>query len=240
MPQETGLPHELREPFFAPIKTPLAIPEAAYLDEPLFCLKVNEKWMAYIIGVMDALDQFDTWQGTAEEQYAARQQVNEIILSAMYECAEAETVTYPRNQTLWHDQATVLTGNALFRSTLAIAPFNRGDSHYNTSSYQSTAANADSFMQEIYLDAGDYVFWVLGAHNSVHGKVDWYIDAEVTPFIAGQDWYAASLAPNQFKSGAVTLATGGNHQIKGVINGKNASSGGYYLPLTKYWFEYVP
>jgi len=238
--KDTGLPHELREPFFAPRNEPLPIPEATYNDTPLFCLSVNEKWVAHLLGVITALDQHDAWVGDESEQYAARQQVNEIMLMLMFACEEVEPMTFPRSQTLWHDEAIVTVGNALFRSTLAIAPFNRGDSHYNTSTYQNTAATGDSFYQNVYLDAGDYNFWVLGAHNSVHGQVDWYMDAESTPFISNQDWYAAALAPNIFKAGTVTLATGGNHILTGLVNSKNGSSAGYYLPLTKYWFEYIP
>lgn len=62
------------------------IPGANWDDAPLFCLKLNDEWVSHVIGVLTALDQPDTWIGTPEEIYAARQQVNEIILALMEQC----------------------------------------------------------------------------------------------------------------------------------------------------------
>lgn len=228
----------LRVPRFVPRPEPSAIPAAAWNDAPLFCLQVNDQWVSHLLGVLEALDQPDTWIGTDEEIFAARQQVNQIMNALMTGCEDSVSVQYPQHATLWHDEATVLVGGALVRGSLADSPYNIGDSFYNTITYQSSVANGDSFAQPVMLDAGDYTFFALGAHNNVHGKLDWYLDDEI--FITGQDWYASSVQANQIKFGSVSIATAGRHTLKAIVNGTSAPSGYHAIPLTKYWFEYVP
>lgn len=77
----------LAVPRYAPRLQPTPIPEAAWNDEPLFCLEVNDEWVSHILGVLIALDQQDTWIGTDDEIFAARQQVNEIMAAFMERCA---------------------------------------------------------------------------------------------------------------------------------------------------------
>lgn len=66
------------------------IPGANWNDAPLFCLKLNDEWVSHVVGVLTALDQPDTWQGTKEEIYAARQQVNQIMAALMTVCEDCE------------------------------------------------------------------------------------------------------------------------------------------------------
>lgn len=77
---------QLAAPRYTPRPQPTAIPTAAWNDAPLFCLQVNDQWVSHILGVLDALDQQDTWIGTEDEIYAARQQVNEIMNALMTAC----------------------------------------------------------------------------------------------------------------------------------------------------------
>lgn len=76
----------LSVPRYATRLNPTPIPTAHWDDAPLYCLKVNDEWISHILGVMVALDQPDTWIGTADEIYAARQQVNEIMVAFMEQC----------------------------------------------------------------------------------------------------------------------------------------------------------
>ncbi len=62
------------------------IPEPRWNEEPLMCLMVNDQWASHLIGVIIALDQQDTWLGTEDEVFDARQQINEIILALMERC----------------------------------------------------------------------------------------------------------------------------------------------------------
>lgn len=224
---------QLAVPRYAPRPQPTIIPTAAWTDAPLFCLAVNDEWVSHILGVMTALDQPDTWIGTEDEIYAARQQVNEIMLALMTTCEEPVSVQYPQHATLFHDESTVLSGAAL---TVASDAAN----FYHVYAYQASGANGDSFSQLCALDAGDYVFHVLGGGSNLCGKIDWYLDDDMTPFLSGQDWYTSAATPNIFQTGTLTIATAGRHTLKGVMNGKNGSSFAYVAPLTKYWFEYVP
>lgn len=76
----------LSVPRYATRLNPTPIPTAHWDDDPLYCLKVNDQWISHILGVMIALDQPDTWIGTPDEIYAARQQVNEIMVAFMEQC----------------------------------------------------------------------------------------------------------------------------------------------------------
>lgn len=76
----------LSVPRYAPRLQATPIPGARWDDEPLFCLKVNDEWLSHILGVLGAMDQPDTWVGTPEEIYDARQQVNEIMVAFMEDC----------------------------------------------------------------------------------------------------------------------------------------------------------
>ena len=79
---------QLAVPRYAPRIKPTPIPGAAWNETPLFCLKLNDEWVSHVLGVMAALDQPDTWLGTQEEIFAARQQVNEIMVAFMQMCEE--------------------------------------------------------------------------------------------------------------------------------------------------------
>lgn len=76
----------LSVPRYSPRPNPLTIPEPRWDDEPLRCLKINDEWAAHLIGVINAMDEEDTWLGTADDVRDAREQVNEIILALMEVC----------------------------------------------------------------------------------------------------------------------------------------------------------
>jgi hypothetical protein len=72
--------------YFVPRPSPSAIPTPNIFDEPLVGFCINAEWAAHFRGVFEALDQPDTWLGTDEEIYAARQQLAEAFLVFMGEC----------------------------------------------------------------------------------------------------------------------------------------------------------
>lgn len=140
----------------------------------------------------------------------------------------------PRRTELWHDEAVVITGNALAHATQA-------SQRYNTYSYQNAGANGDEFEQAFFLRAGTYDFKALGATTSTSGLIDWYMKASGgsygSAFETGQDWYSGATTYNVIQTASsVTVASDGVYVIKGKVNGKNGSSTGYYITLTKYWF----
>jgi hypothetical protein len=96
--------------------------------------------------------------------------------------------------------------------------------------YQATHANGDTFTHVIYLAAGSYTLNALGITKSTYGKLDWYIDNVLA--VSGQDWYSAGDVYNVVKTAAVTVVGSGQHTLKGVVNGHNGASGGYYISLT--------
>jgi hypothetical protein len=99
---------------------------------------------------------------------------------------------------------------------------------------QSPAALGDSFTQSCFLRAGVYIFLALNIRNTDAPIIDWYLDGVK---IGGGDWYGT--APVQFSAGFgnIVVSYDGYHVLKGVVAGKNASSSGYKMALTKYWFR---
>lgn len=136
---------------------------------------------------------------------------------------------FPQRETMWHDEATVVAGNAISLSA---------DTNQSFASLprQSASANADAFTHSCWLRAGTYNFKILGFTGPASPLVDWSLDG--VNFTTGQDWYSAGATYNVVKTvGSVVVIGDGYHVLKGTVNGKNASSSSYNLLLTKYWFS---
>jgi len=86
MPDQSEIIQKLSVPRYAPRLEALPVPEPLWNAAPLLCLQVNDEWVSHILGVLIALDQPDAWIGNEDEIYAARQQVNEIMLAFMEVC----------------------------------------------------------------------------------------------------------------------------------------------------------
>lgn len=128
MPDQSETIQKLSVPRYAPRLKPTPIPTAAWNDEPLFCLQVNDEWVSHIIGALTVLDQPDTWLGDEDEIRATRQQVNEIILAFMEVCVNncdcdiplvrIENGVYQESDDggiTWHDAPTHDPRNAIPR-----------------------------------------------------------------------------------------------------------------------------
>lgn len=81
---------ELRVPVFSPRLRATPIPEEDWNSGLIRCFHISDAWIPHILGVLDALDQPDTWIGTDAEIEDARQNVREIMveLSRGRECEE--------------------------------------------------------------------------------------------------------------------------------------------------------
>lgn len=133
----------------------------------------------------------------------------------------------PKRATMWHDEATVIAGNALIIGI--------GTSQiYNSYVYQSPSALNDEFEHECYIAAGTYTLSVLGVTSSDSGIITWYVDGGS---VGTTDMYSGG-ASNVIKTVAsVVIATSGYHAIRGKLASKNASASDYRAYLNKYWFK---
>ena len=139
------------------------------------------------------------------------------------------TTDLPTRADCWHDESTVISGNALTRTIDAAQT-------HNLYVYQNASANGDIFTQSMFLRAGTYTLSVLGETTANSGLVDWYFDG--APIVSGQDWYSGATVRNVVKvSASFTVASDGYHVLKGTVNGQNGASGGYDLKLTKMWLK---
>lgn len=214
-------------------------PSTGIFESPVHTLCINAAWWSHVSGVIAQLQYDDVWDGTDEEIETARQQIYDL-LSVGLPTEECEGIMiYPQHATLWHDESYVLVGGDLVTVALSDAPFSIPNAFYNVVSYQDSFADGDSFGQPFLLAAGDYTFHALGARNTAHGLVDWYLDDSPTPFVSGQDWYGSSPEANVIQAGAVNVPTNGLHTLTGLVNGQNPSAVAYATAFTKFWLKRV-
>lgn len=145
----------------------------------------------------------------------------QIYLQDTFGNVESPVGALPKNAILMPFQSVVLTGNSIQPSMATYSPF-------FVSWRQNTSADGDSWENGFVVDAGTYTV-IIGCFTDVGcGKLDVYIDDVLEE--SGIDFYSGSKVDNVFKTFTVTL-TAGYHKIKGVVNGKNASSSGYNIDL---------
>ncbi len=136
--------------------------------------------------------------------------------------------SYPAAASIMLDEGSAVTGTwgALFSNSQRMTQYEE-----NT----GTHANGDALQQHFFLASGAYTLSVLGISGANRAKVDWYIDG--VSVVTGQDWYSASTTYNVVMTAAVTVTGNGDHILKAVVNGKNASSADYYFDVTKAWLK---
>jgi len=91
-------------PYYAPRPEPGPIPEPGIFDDPVACVRINRSWIPHILGILDALDQIDAWQGTSEQIDAARGEIQALMIALMQpceaepcpDCPEPEIIIQPR------------------------------------------------------------------------------------------------------------------------------------------------
>jgi len=130
----------------------------------------------------------------------------------------------PVNFKIYHANDTIVTGGALTTWT-------------NGEYYQSTLANGDTFSLQFAGEGGGYVLTVNGSTGADCGMIDWYLDGNF--IFPGQDWYSAAYTQGVSKS-LYFACPPGLHTLKAVVNGKNASSTGYRIPLNYFTLACTP
>lgn len=138
----------------------------------------------------------------------------------------ALSMAYPHTAVVWHRDSTKSVGNNLITIILSTQAYG----HYVA---QSPSALNDAFFSFVVIEAGTYTFEAFGHKSTSSGIVTWYLDGVS---IGSQDWYGAAADNVSQTIASLTIAVGGAHSIKGVVLGKNASSSGYNIPLTRYSF----
>lgn len=140
---------------------------------------------------------------------------------------------YPRAATLWHDESTVVAGNAI---TYAIDT----SQEWVTVFYQDPAAVDDQFTQTVRLNSGLYQVKFLGQKHSGGGQFSIDIDGQSVG--DGYDTYSAALQRNVdllAESGGYFEALASKvYTVTVTVYGQHASSSDYALYLTA--MEFVP
>ena len=122
-----------------------------------------------------------------------------------------------------------LVPTSVGQGTWSPSPFTGGVVPLNLVFYNSSNADGDNVSFKVEVKAGTYTLYVVDAKGPSMAKIDVYVDA--TKVISASDrYFASSLIPYFMTASSLSL-TAGEHTIKIQINGKNASSSGYYAHL---------
>lgn len=73
----------LGAPRYSTRPKPTPPPEPRWDDCPVVCLEINTKWASHLIGLLEALDQPDAWQGDEETVDGIREQVRQLSVALM-------------------------------------------------------------------------------------------------------------------------------------------------------------
>lgn len=136
----------------------------------------------------------------------------------------AGTGLLPLGATLWHDETYWIVGTTFIAYTNLQA--------YGFYAYASD--NGANFRRKVRLAAGTYALNMLYARGSTFGKLDIYFNGTL---ITNLDFYGAGLSYSQTQGITNVTVADGEHILQCITNGKNASSGGYLCPITKFWFK---
>ena len=108
------------------------------------------------------------------------------------------------------------------------------DTAQNLAVLWTTAASTDGaeWTHSVWLADGSYTLSIMGQTHNGRGKLDGYLDGSL---LSGQtqDWYSSAAVYNAVKTFTFTISDPGYRVIKLKVNGKNASSGGYNMSLTR-------
>jgi hypothetical protein len=138
---------------------------------------------------------------------------------------------YPIAATLWHDESVAIVGGT-------IANEHNGLQRYHHMNYHRNPADGDTFVQDFYLERGNYDLYLLGVRIGDQAKLDLYIDNVLK--VSGIDFYSGPPVYNwENISPSVSVGHSGQHTLKGVINGRTAPSTSWRTRITKFWFVKV-
>jgi hypothetical protein len=148
------------------------------------------------------------------------------ITAAQVGALATNAAIYPKKAALFHDDMIVLTGAARLIS------YDSNSAYGQRTDQGGGGANGDSWTNGFVAEAGTYSIRFVFLMLTSNGKLDIYIDNVLK--VSGVDFYGGTNQNQVVTTGTFTIATSGYHVLKGVVNGKNASSSGYRIPLTKY------
>lgn len=117
------------------------------------------------------------------------------------------------------------TSDAVKSLTVA---FDNSYAYTGNIAFQSSPANGDYFICNIPLKAGTYTFRFSYQKSGNRGKLDAYLDGTKINSTT-LDTYVSTTTMGVWTLTGVTVEKNGVHQLKLVVNGKNASSSNYFI-----------
>lgn len=169
--------------------------------------------------------------GTTPDAYLWGNTIRGIGTGTASATSTGTAVAYPNKAIMFMDECVLVTGSALSFTYVNV------DSHPYAYTYQQVSlANNESSQVTFFIGSGTYTISILGISGGSKGKIDWYLDEVLIS--SAQDWYSASRTGNVTKTiSSITITSPGNHTLRWISNGKNASSSAYGWEFTKIWLK---
>jgi hypothetical protein len=119
--------------------------------------------------------------------------------------------------------------STLYYTTNVAGTWNTANPSASTEGYmynQAAAANGDELkFEKVYFPSGTYTLVVRYANGNNQAIIKFYVDTTLARTL---DCYHAAGSANQYdKTTGIAISTAGYYDIRMVVDGKNASSGGY-------------
>lgn len=133
---------------------------------------------------------------------------------------------WPEGATKFFSECHVYDTSDAVKSTNILFTYSYSDT--GIIRYQLSPANGDYFTCNIPLKAGTYTFRLSHVKKNDLAKIDAYLDG-VKINTTTLDMYASSTSMAMWTLSGITVDKSGVHELKLLVNGKNASSSNYYV-----------
>lgn len=210
---------------------PLPVPDVADITaEPNNCITLNATWVSHVLGVLEALNQPDSWAGTDEQILATLEQIEILLeMAATGECT-GDTMEYPELAVLWPEHSIQLTGSYLEPT------HNASQDYAMYCDFNSVAQNNAVQWLGIPLKAGSYQIVLVVRRAAGSGICSWKIDGVLQG--GTQDLYRSSSQYNyRASSYGMEVLADGAHDIELHMLTKNPSASNYQANISQIWLR---
>lgn len=197
----------------------LPVPNLPPDEGDLHRVQFGKQWLPIVLTAMESFLTDVIWDTPPDDIVA---QVEELMSELAIDVPPL-TQVYERNFFFHPSEFLIAVGNP---QTLAVDT----SQVTNFLAYQDTAGATDYMSVHFNAQAGTYDLVVLAKKQNNAGKIRVQLDGVTT--ILDADLYSASVVRNVALTASFSISDEGEHSLVVKVNGKNASSSSYYLPIS--------
>lgn len=196
-------------------------------DGPLTLAAYGPSWRAWLLALLEILDNEETWQ-PGVNMVSVREQVNDLRVRLMG-VEVMESLAYAKN-------ISIALPSTMDRSTNGWQRIIDANQQCNVRFSLVTPVQSDNVRRlTVPLRAGSWVIGIMGITGTGSGKFRWWIDGVDRGSAHDLDFYSAGTVYNVLKWDTMTVDQSGEHEFTLKNVGKNASSSGYNINITEFY-----